>query len=69
MAPKKKTPIAESEKPIPLMIRLPPQLHALVEDAARRQHRSLNAQVIHIIAYYFGGEDDTNSRAVTVTDT
>ncbi len=54
MAPRKRTePI---EKPIPLMVRLPPALHALVEDAAKRQHRSLNAQIIHIVSWYFGGE-------------
>lgn len=52
MTPRKRT----DEKPIPLMVRLPPHLHALVENAAFRQHRSLNAQLIHIVAWYFGGE-------------
>jgi predicted HicB family RNase H-like nuclease len=56
MTPRKRT----DEKPIPLMVRLPPDLHALVVDAAFRQHRSLNAQLIHIVAWYFGGEFDND---------
>lgn len=54
MAPRKRA----EEKPIPLMIRLPPHLHALVQDTANRQHRSLNAQIIHIVSFYFGGVED-----------
>lgn len=54
MAPRKRS--EPVEKPIPLMVRLPPPLHVLVDDAAKRQHRSLNAQIIHIITWYFGGE-------------
>lgn len=66
MAARKKKQVPESERPIPLMVRLPPQLHALVETAAKRQHRSLNAQLIHVVSYYFGGDDDERTVA---TDT
>lgn len=52
MAPRKRSEAVE--KPIPLMVRLPPHLHALVDESARRQHRSLNAQIIHIVSWYFG---------------
>lgn len=66
MAPKKRQArFDDTEKPIPLMVRLPPHLHALVDDASKRQHRSLNAQVIHIISWYFGGESGVESPSLT----
>jgi hypothetical protein len=47
MAPRKRTPI--EQKAVPLMVRLPPDLHEWVKEQAEKELRSLNAQVIVLL--------------------
>jgi hypothetical protein len=45
--PRKRTPI--EEKAVPLMLRLPPELHQWIKQEAERELRSLNAQIIVLL--------------------
>jgi hypothetical protein len=45
--PRKRTPI--EQKAIPLMVRLPPDLHQWIKQEAERELRSLNAQIIVLL--------------------
>lgn len=49
----------QTEKPVPLMLRLPPALHAEVVKEAERQHRSLNAQVVYILEQWLAAQHPT----------
>lgn len=38
-----------AKKPIPAMVRIPPDLHAIVKDLADQENRSMNAQIITLL--------------------
>lgn len=41
--------LRDETKPVPLMLRLPPELHAIVKEIAARNRRSLNSQCIILL--------------------